>query len=104
MIIYSVTIGIDPAAEPDWLDWMQKVHIRDVLRTGCFLRCRILKVLDQPSQPSYLLQYDCRSLQEYERYRINFAPTLQKEHTDRYAGCFRAARQLLEEIEEVISA
>jgi hypothetical protein len=47
------------------------------------------------------LQYCCRSLEEYHRYRDNFAPALQKEHTDRFNGRFRGSRQLLEEIAQV---
>jgi hypothetical protein len=44
------------------------------------------------------MQYDCRSVEEYHRYRDNFAAALQKEHSDRFGGRFRGARQLLEEI------
>ncbi len=99
MIIYSVTVIIEPAAEQEWLAWMQRVHVPDVLRTGCFSECRIGRALESPSnEPAYVLQYRCESLAEYHRYRDNFAAALQKDHTDRYAGRFRASRQLLEQI------
>jgi hypothetical protein len=99
MTIYSVTIAIQASIESDWLDWMNKVHVPDVLKTGCFLKCRLCKVLESGGEEvTYVLQYDCRSLVEYQRYRDNFAPALQKEHTDRFAGKFRGSRQLLEEI------
>lgn len=45
MIIYSVTIAIQASIEPEWVEWMNKIHIPDVLRTGCFVECRIYKVL-----------------------------------------------------------
>jgi hypothetical protein len=48
-------------------------------------------------EPIYVLQYECRSLQAYHHYRDNFAPALQKDHTDRFAGRFRGSRQELEE-------
>jgi hypothetical protein len=99
MIIYSVTIVIQASIEPDWLDWMKTVHVPDVLRTGCFTQCRVHKLAGSDAdEPSYVLQYDCPSLGEYHRYRDNFAPALQKEHSDRFAGKFRGSRQLLEEI------
>ncbi len=99
MIIYSVTIHIEPSIEAEWLDWMQRTHVPDVLRTGCFLDCGIYKVVDAAAEaPSYAMQYHCRSFDEYERYRQNFAPALQKEHTDKFAGRFRGSRQLLEQI------
>ena len=104
MIIYSVTITIEAGIESEWVDWMTKVHVPDVLRTGCFSECRMSKVLDsEGEEPSYVLQYQCRSLEEYHRYRDNFAPALQKDHSDRFAGKFRGSRQLLEEVARVES-
>jgi hypothetical protein len=35
---------------------------------------------------------------EYQRYRDHFAAALQKEHSDRFSGRFRASRQILEEV------
>lgn len=102
MMIYSVTIAIQASIEAEWVEWMNKVHVPDVLRTGCFSECRIYKVLGSESEePTYVMQYHCRSLEEYHRYRDNFAPALQKEHTDRFAGRFRGLRQLFEEIARV---
>jgi hypothetical protein len=99
MITYSVTIIIQPSIESEWLDWMNRVHVPDVLRTGCFSECRTYKVLGSEGDDlTYVLQYRCRSLEEYHRYRDNFAPALQKEHSDRFSGRFRGSRQLLEEV------
>jgi hypothetical protein len=99
MITYSVTITIQTSIECEWLDWMTKVHVPDVLRTGCFSDCRIHKLLSPDDDgPTYVLQYQCQSLEEYHRYRDNFAPALQKDHSDRFAGRFRGSRQVLEEL------
>jgi Domain of unknown function (DUF4286) len=105
MIIYSVTITIEESIESEWVEWMNSVHVPDVLRTGCFSECRIYRILGSDAvEPIYVLQYQCRSIEEYHRYRDNFAPALQKEHTDRFAGRFRGSRQLLEEIVRVESS
>lgn len=99
MIIYSVTITIQASVEAEWVERMNKVHVPDVLRTGCFSECRMSKVLGSGGEePAYVMQYHCPSVEEYHRYRDNFAPALQKEHTDRFAGRFHGSRQLLEEI------
>jgi hypothetical protein len=104
MIIYSVTIAIEPGIESEWVDWMNRVHVPDVLRTGCFSECRTYKAVgSQGEDPVYVLQYQCRSIEEYHRYRDSFAPALQKEHSDRFAGRFRGSRQLLEEVARVES-
>jgi Domain of unknown function (DUF4286) len=102
MIIYSVTISLEASIEAEWIEWMNRVHIPDVLGTGCFSECRLCKAVGvEGAEPVYVMQYSCRSLEEYHRYRDNFAPALQKEHTDRYAGKFRGARQLLEEVARI---
>lgn len=99
MIIYRVEITLRPEIEGEWLHWMRKVHIPDVLRTGCFVECRTYKLMDAgATEPVYVMQYLCRSLKDYERYRDNFAPRLQKEHAELFAGRFRGSRQLLEEV------
>jgi hypothetical protein len=99
MIIYSVEITIEAGIESEWFDWMKRVHVPDVVRTGCFSKCRICKVIDPvAAEPSYVMQYHCRSLEQYHRYRNNFAPALQKKHTDKFAGRSRGARKLLEEV------
>jgi hypothetical protein len=84
---------------------MKRVHVPDVLGTGCFSECCISKVLgSEGDEPSYVLQYQSRSLEEYHRYRNTFAPALQKEHTDRFAGKFRGSRQVLEEVARIESS
>src|ERR1700756_1028187 len=97
MIIYSVTVAIEAGIEAEWLDWMRRVHVPDVLRSGCFAGATIYKQAEPRSdEPTYVIQYECSSMQEYQRYRDNFAAALQKEHTDRFSGRFRAFRQILE--------
>lgn len=99
MIIYSVTISVDASIEAEWLEWMQRTHVPDVLRTGCFLDCGIYKIIDPVAETSsYVMHYHCRSIDEYHRYRDHFAPALQKDHADRFAGRFRGSRQLLEQV------
>jgi Domain of unknown function (DUF4286) len=105
MIIYCVTITIDASIEPEWVDWMKRIHVPDVVRTGFFSECRIYKVIDsEVAGPSYVMQYHCLSLEEYHLYRDNFAVALQKEHSDKFAGRFRGARQLLEEVDRATGA
>ena len=98
MIIYSVTVTIEAAIEREWLDWMQRVHVPDVLRTGCFAGATIYRPVEPKSdEPTYVIQYRCSSLAEYQRYRDDFAPALQKQHSKRFSGRFCASRQILQE-------
>ena len=99
MIIYSVTVAVQPEIESEWVAWMSRVHVADVLRTGCFTECRMHKVLESPvAEPTYVMQYECSTMEEYDRYRDEFAPALQKDHADRFGGKVRGSRQLLEQV------
>ena len=99
MIIYSVTLAVQPDIESEWVDWMSRIHVPDVLRTGCFTQGRMHRVLDSPAgEPMYVMQYDCSTLEEYNRYRDQFAAALQKDHSERYGSKVRGSRQLLEEV------
>jgi len=96
MIIYNVTVNIDHDVHDDWLNWMNSVHIPDVMKTGLFLEARLSKILaEEEGGLSYSIQYLCQSMDNYEKYQQQFAPKLQHEHTSRYSGKFVAFRTLL---------
>lgn len=98
MILYNVTVSVDPEVHEDWLHWMKTKHIPDVLATGLFTENRLLRVLNTEAGEghTYSVQYVARSMEDYERYRDTFAPALQAEHTARYRDRFVAFRTLLE--------
>ena len=100
MIIYNVTINVDDEIHYEWLKWMQKEHIPDVLSTGLFTGYRICRLLDVEDEGStYSIQYSCNSLVEYNAYRTNHAPQLQREILDKFGDRFTTFRTLLEVIE-----
>ena len=45
MIIYNVTVSIDASIHEDWLEWMKKVHIPEVMQTGYFLENKLCKLI-----------------------------------------------------------
>jgi Domain of unknown function (DUF4286) len=99
MVIYSVRIAIDPAMEAEWMEWMRRVHIPEVLRPGCFNDAAIYKVADPAAgEPTYVIQYSCSSMKEYHRYRDQFAAGFQEKHKELFAGRFRASREILEKV------
>lgn len=86
---------------PEWLQWMQHVHIPEVMATGCFLSYRILKVLTNANDDegvNYSIQYDAATTADYERYREQFAPAMQQQTKERYGERVLAFRTLLEVI------
>jgi hypothetical protein len=97
MIIYNVTINIDKDIHQEWLNWMKTVHIPDVMATGCFIESKICKIIgDEETGINYAIQYTAQNIEFYETYKMKYAPSLQKEVTDKYPGKFVAFRTLLE--------
>ena len=101
MIIYNVTVKVDPEIESEWLTWMKEHHIPDVMKTGCFTAYAInkLKYPVEDEGSTYAFQYSCKTMEDLERYHSNFARKLQKDHTDRYANRFVAFRTILEQLD-----
>lgn len=101
MILYNVTVSIDPDVHEDWLNWMKTKHIPDVMATGCFLEARIARVHgEEEGGLTFAIGYVAPSREKYEEYQERFASELQKEHTEKYHGRFAAFRTLLTILDE----
>lgn len=101
MILYNVTVSIDPAIAEDWLTWMRSTHIPDVMATGCFIESRISRVQgEEEGGVTYAITYLSPSQEKLDEYRDAHAPALQKDHADKFAGRFAAFRTFLHVIEE----
>ncbi|WP_029274165.1 DUF4286 family protein [Pedobacter borealis] len=97
MFLYNVTLILDDAAAEEWLQWMQDVHIPEVMATGMFISNRLLKVVDSPNEGvTYCAQYVAKTLDHYNKYQEIFAPALQAELNERYKNRFVAYRSLME--------
>jgi hypothetical protein len=100
MIIYNVTVSLaDETIHDEWLQWMKKVHVPQVMETELFADSKMLRLLNEENNGiTYAIQYRCLSLAHYERYLNEFAPILQAETAKRYGNKVLAFRTLLEEV------
>lgn len=101
MILYNVTVNVEEDIHEEWLQWMQEVHIPDVMATGLFAENRIFKILSKYPEETgvtYSIQYLAQTLDDYDTYQREHAPRLQQEHTSRYEGKFVAFRTILEQV------
>jgi len=97
MYIYNVTISIDTSVHDEWLKWMQDTHIPDVMKTGCFIDNRMLKVLYVEDEGiTYSVQYTFLNMSDIEEYKAKHGPRLQKDTMDKFKDKFVAFRTLLE--------
>ncbi len=101
MVVYNVTINVHESAHVKWLQWMKDVHLPKVMDTKMFRSYSIFKLLtrqDDEEGVTYCIQYFCDNEANYDNYKTNFAPTLQAETQQLFAGQFHAFRTLMEEV------
>lgn len=102
MIIYNVTINIDPIIHDQWFRWMQEKHINDVLRTGKFVSAKMVKVLvDEAIEGhTYSVQFLAENRQQLDAYYKEDAPVLRQEGLQLFGDKMLAFRTELEVISE----
>ncbi len=101
MIIYNVTVSVEESVKSDWLNWMQEVHIPEVMATGVFSKSQINRVMVQgDSDNTFAIAYTCASMKDLHQYQVKFAPKLQQKHVARYGDKAVAFRTLMEVIQE----
>ncbi|TAE17630.1 MAG: DUF4286 family protein [Bacteroidetes bacterium] len=99
-IIYNVTNAVEEQIIPEWLEWMRRVHIPEVMQTGLFLEYKFLRVIgalgEEDSGGTYAVQYVAESIEKFLDYAENHAPALRAKTQERYGERVMAFRTLLE--------
>lgn len=101
MIVYNVTIKVDPAIAGDWRIWMLREHIPMLLETGCFTDAKMFRLLEQDDSdgPTFCAQYFSASKADYDRYLDEFAARMRAETLQKWGdkiAAFRSVMQLQE--------
>jgi hypothetical protein len=98
MVLYNVTVKVNRAAEQAWLKYMQETHIPEVLATGHFTGYRLCRLLDQPEEddPTYAVQYECKSLHKLNHYTVHHAPALREDMNQKFKDMFVSFRTAME--------
>ncbi len=101
MILYNVTINVDENIHLEWVQWMKKTHIPEVMATGKFIDFKMFKVITrQPDETgvTYSVQYFAKTLADYESYKADFGPALQIKTMQKYGDALMAFRTVLETV------
>jgi len=100
MIIYNVTLSVDPAIADEWVIWMKQEHIPDLINTSLFTDAKLCHLLDQDESTgiTYVAQYFCGSVDDYKQYIERHADGMRKKVLERYGDKVIAFRTLMETI------
>ncbi len=98
MIAYNVYLEMDESLdEKEWSAYMIQQHIPDVMKTGCFLECRMMKVTG--TERKWHIQYLLQNQENMDQYQSQYAAALKQEVVDRYPDKFKAHRTITEIIQ-----
>lgn len=98
MFLYNVTIKVHSDIQDEWLQWLQQVHVPEVLETGCFTDARICRMLeiDDSEGPTYSIQYKAATKSDYNRYISLHAEGLRNKSFAQWGDKFIAFRSLMQ--------
>ncbi len=98
MIIYNVTIKVDTDVADAWVAWMKNEHIADVLGTGLFADARLSHLLEQDESEgvTYIAQYFCEGIEQYNTYINEHATTMREKGFKAFGAKFAAFRTIME--------
>lgn len=98
MIIYNVTLKTDNAVATEWVRWMKESHMPELLQTGLFTDCRLCRLLEQDEAEgiTFVAQYYCDSLEDYDTYVHAHAPNMRKKMLEKFGDKVVAFRTVME--------
>ena len=100
MIVYNITIKIDPGIEKEWVDWQINEHIPEIMSTGLFLDHNFYRLLEQDDSEglTYIVQYRASAMEDYSAYIKKFAPALRDKANKKWKDRFVAFRTIMESV------
>ncbi len=98
MYIYNVTIKVAHAIAEDWLQWLKRDHIPEMIATGCFSEATVLQLLENTDEEgvTYAVQYHAATRADHERYLAEFAAAMRQKGLEKWGDNFIAFRTLMQ--------
>jgi hypothetical protein len=97
MIIYNVTVKVEPHIAETWLEWLLREHIPAIMQTKCFTDYKVVQLLevDDADGPTFAIQYYADSKSDYNRYMELYADEFSNRSFDKWGGQFIAFRSVM---------
>ncbi len=101
MLVYNITMKVDPGIEEEWIRWQREEHIPEIMATGLFTEHKFYRLLEQDETEgiTYVIQYFTSSMEEYNLYLNEFAPLLRKKALDKWQGRFVGFRTIMQVVQ-----
>jgi hypothetical protein len=98
MIVYNMTVKVDVAVAPQWLQWLYQTQAPEMIATGCFWKYHVLHLLelDDAEGPTYAIQFYAHTTADYEKYRTHFAAFFNEQATKAWGDRFVSFSTLMQ--------
>jgi len=98
MIIYNVTIKVTYAIAAAWVKWMKEEHMGELIATGLFTSSRLSRLLEQDETDgiTYIAQYFCDSMEDYNDYLREHAPAMREKGFKKFGNQMIAFRTVMQ--------
>jgi hypothetical protein len=98
MLVYNITVKIEPGIEHDWLQWQKEEHIPEIMATELFTGYTFFKLLEQDDSegPTYIVQYFAPDRASYDRYINEYAPEIRNHAFSKWGNRFIAFRTIMQ--------
>ena len=99
MLLYEVTVRVDPEIAEAFLAWL-RAHVDEMKTLPPIDDARMFRSTDEEDEHVvFVSQYEMASRAAYEDYLQNYAERMRGDGTKRFGGRFTASRRVLERID-----
>lgn len=90
MIVYNISIKIDPHIEEEWVEWHKKEYAPAILKTGIPADHKFFRLLEQDETEGiiYVDQYFFPSKDQYKKYVEVFARVFEEMAFEKWGNQF----------------
>lgn len=101
MILYNITMKVNPAIEAEWIKWQREEHIPEIMSTGFFTEYKFLRLLDQDDTEgkTFAIQYFAKNMNDYQEYIDKHASDIREKALKRWNDKFISFRTLMESVQ-----
>lgn len=98
MFVYNVTMKVENDSAEEWVKWMKEEHMPALMNTGLFTDSRLFRLLEQDESDgiTYVAQYFCNSMDDYNAYLSKHAQEIRDLSFRRFGNKFIAFRTLMQ--------
>ncbi|MGN6568695.1 MAG: DUF4286 family protein [Flavipsychrobacter sp.] len=98
MFVYNVTVKVENRSAEEWVKWMKEEHMPALVKTGLFTDSRLFRLLEQDEAEgiTYVAQYFCNNMDDYNAYISKHAQEMRDWSFRRFGNKFIAFRTLMQ--------